>query len=260
MRNWIGTIRTDRNDPYVKRIPQSLSLPRGRRRTRVKLLGSIPVLAVVLVVAAFRQVREQENQQRDWEVQSAQTRDTQPADQRAAERTVFGGHRSPVDEVWSPGRTVTPKERGASSSERIRTAPAGAPASSSHSIPNDVQAFLNRWRITLVAGDAAGQAALYADRVDKFFTKRNVSREDVRREKERMLSRYPEFHKYDIREVRIERLNDDRAVLTFRKDWDARGRGRFSGSEQQRLTLSKQSGSWQIVGEEETKVHWVRRS
>ena len=111
-----------------------------------------------------------------------------------------------------------------------------------------------------MAGDAAGQAALYADRVDKFFTKRDVSREDVRREKERMLSRYPEFHKYDIRDVRIESLNDDRAVLTLRKDWDARGRGRFSGSEQQRLTLSKQSGSWQIVGEEETKVHWVRRS
>jgi uncharacterized protein (TIGR02246 family) len=132
------------------------------------------------------------------------------------------------------------------------------PPSASY-IPEDVRVFLERWRTTMVAGDAKGQAALYAQNVDKFFTKRNVSRDDVRREKVRMLSRYPEFHKYEIRDVRIESLKEDRAIVTFRKDWDARGRGKFSGSEQQRLTLVKRSGSWQIVGEEETKVHWVRR-
>ncbi len=257
-----GAMRLNRKDPYLNRLRESLSVPRGGRRRRVKLLSSVAVLAVVLLAAAFRQFRGQENDLKDGEIPLVQMRDTEPGDQRLAERTVFGELPSPVDENSRAVRTVTPKQRRASAAgnrSRVATRPA-VPELPSHEIPQDVRVFLDRWRTTLVTGDAAGQAALYADRVDKFFTKRNVSRQDVRREKERMLSRYPEFHKYDIRDVRIETLNEDRAVLTFRKDWDARGRGRFSGSEQQRLTLIKQSGSWQIVGEEETKVHWVRRS
>ena len=74
-----------------------------------------------------------------------------------------------------------------------------------------------------------------------------------------MLARYPEFRKYDIRDVRLESMDGERAVVVFRKDWDVRGRGRFAGSEQQRLTLDRESGSWQIAREEETKVYWVRR-
>jgi uncharacterized protein (TIGR02246 family) len=248
-------MRGSGKDLYLDRLRESLSVPRSRRSTRVKLLRSTAALAAVLVGAVFWQFHEQENNPKLRE-------DPQLSVQQSAERTVFGQRPRPVDEVSTEARTVTPAQsRNSARSERSRTAaPADIPQPLSHHVPADVQAFLNRWRTTMIAGDASGQAEMYANRVNKFFTKRNVSRDEVRKEKERMLSRYPDFHKYDISDVRIERLKDDRAVLTFRKQWDARGRGRFSGSEQQRLTLIKQSGSWRIVGEEETKVHWVRRS
>jgi hypothetical protein len=95
--------------------------------------------------------------------------------------------------------------------------------------------------------------------VDRFFRQRGVTREQVRREKQRMLERYPDFNKYELKDVRLESRRGDRAVVTFRKDWDASGRGHFAGSERQRLSLRRAGGTWQITGEEELKVYWVKR-
>ena len=47
--------------------------------------------------------------------------------------------------------------------------------------------------------------------------------------------------------------------MTFRKDWDTSGQGRFAGSERQRLSLRRAGGTWLITGEEELKVYWVSR-
>jgi hypothetical protein len=118
------------------------------------------------------------------------------------------------------------------------------------------------WRSTLEKGDLQTHVATYAPRVDRFFRQRRVSRQQVLREKERMLDRYPNINKYEVHDVRLESLKGGRAVVTFRKDWDTSGRGsrRFAGSERQRLTLRTVDGTWKIVGEEELKVHWVRRS
>ena len=239
---------TRNDDPYLTRMRDSLSVPGQSRRTRIKLIGSVTVLAIVLLIAGIRQWGDSPPEMAPDPVETARSAEP-PATAPETERTVFGERPSPTDDVPTADSPKT--ERRSRSVE---------PPQSTSSVPADLQAFLDRWRTTLISGDAKAQAALYANRVDRFFTKRNVTRRDVLREKERMLARYPEFHKYDISDVQIESLDDSRAVVTFRKDWDARGRGRFAGSEQQRLTLRRDDGSWKIVREEETKIHWVRRS
>ena len=111
----------------------------------------------------------------------------------------------------------------------------------------------------LYQGDASAHADLYTSRVDRFLKRRNVSRREVRRETEKVLSRYPKSRRYEISDVAVEKMDGGKAVLTFRKDWDVRGRGQFAGAARQRLTLRNEAGSWKINGEEETKVYWARR-
>jgi hypothetical protein len=127
-------------------------------------------------------------------------------------------------------------------------------------VPADIVQFLSKWENSLEKHDLATQENCYARVVDRFYTKSNVSQKDVMAEKRRMLQAYPKFNKYEISNIRVESLTGDRASLTFDKNWDASGRKRFAGSEQQRLVLIKVSGEWKIVREEETRVYWVRRT
>jgi hypothetical protein len=137
--------------------------------------------------------------------------------------------------------------------------PASRSRSDTANSAGEVDSFLKVWCATFLSGNAAAHADLYAPRVNRYFRKRNVSRNDVRRETERLLARYPNFHKYEISGVQVEAIDEDKAVVSFRKDWEARGRGQFAGAERDRLTLSNGSGEWKITGEETTKVYWVRR-
>lgn len=150
--------------------------------------------------------------------------------------------------------TQPPKERAVFGGESSRTR-----ARAVSSIPPEILDFLEQWRSTMVGGDLQKHVSLYAPVVDRFFRERNVSREAVRQEKKRMLDRYPHFDQYDLRDVKVDFAGDNRALVTFRKDWSARGVRRFAGSELQRLTLQKDSAAWQIVSEEELRVFWVRR-
>jgi hypothetical protein len=125
--------------------------------------------------------------------------------------------------------------------------------------PADVLGFIEKWRKSLATGDIDTQVSCYAPRVQKFFRERNVNRDQVRREKERLMRAYPKISRYDVRDLRLESISGNRAVVTFTKNWDAYGATRFAGSERQRLTLQKYGSGWVIVAEEELKVYWVKR-
>jgi hypothetical protein len=95
--------------------------------------------------------------------------------------------------------------------------------------------------------------------MEVFYRRNGVSRETVRREKARMMELYPQVHRYDISDVKLESHKGEEAVVSFRKDWDMNGDRRFSGAERQRLKLRRINGDWKIVREEELKIYWVRR-
>jgi hypothetical protein len=211
------------------------------RRNRLKLLVAAVVLSGVIVVAALQQ---RDHQRVDPFTPQAARPAAAPA--ATADRPVFGARPSPIEEA---------PPQAAAEGQRTRA------DEDSRDIPGDVLGFLERWRTTLLKGDIDAHTSLYALKVDKFFRQRNVSRASVKREKERFLRTYPSVNKYDIRDVKLESMSGDRAVVTFRKDWDTSGRSRrFAGSEVQRLTLRRAGPAWQIVGEEELKVYWTKRA
>ena len=215
----------------------------GRDRLRrIKLSVAGITLCAVFVIAGV--------QQRKYAAAAHSEKfDATPSERaRTNERPVFGRAPSPIAEDPSqPSAT----EQAESTDKSLGK---GDPSA-------DVLGFLERWRITLERGDLLAHAETYAPRLERFFTKRGVTREQVLREKQALMSKYPEVRTYRIRDVKMEAADGERAVVSFRKDWDMGGpkNRSFAGSERQRITLARSGGSWQIVREEETKVYWVRR-
>lgn len=169
---------------------------------------------------------------------------------RIRERAVFG---------LRPG-TAQPLPNAPAAIPSPGAPPIADVTSQNGEVPADILGFLERWRTSLIRGDMAAHVDTYAPRVERFFRERYVSRERVRDEKRRLLERYPNVNRYELRNVKLESRTGDRAVVTFRKDWDTSGRERFAGSEAQRLTLERAGATWQIVREEEIKVYWVHRN
>jgi hypothetical protein len=213
-------------------------------RNRLKLLISACVLSGVLIVAAVAQRNHIPGDPFAPEQARARADDTA--------RPVFGNPPEPPQPQQTAPAPVAQADAPAATVGTVEQA-------AGREVPADVLGFLERWRSTLARKDLDQHVATYAPRVDKFFRKRRVSRDQVRREKAQMIAKYPDFNKYDLKDVRLESRRGNRAVVTFRKDWDTSGSSRFAGSERQRLTLRRTGESWQITGEEELKVYWVRR-
>ena len=217
-------------------------MPHDPQRNRLKLFGSLIVLAIVMIIATIAQFT---GRRADTAAPQARNR-SQP-------RAVFGDTRpaTPVESREAPPEVqqAAPVDESSPGSEEASAVPA-----------SDINGLLDRWRDTVVRRDVNAHAILYAPKMDKFFRRRNVTRETVRREKARMMELYPDVKRYEISDVRVESQRGSEAVVSFRKEWDMRGDRPFSGAERQRLKLRRIAGDWKIVSEEELKVYWLKRS
>lgn len=227
---------------------------------RRKLFASLAVLGIVLIIAAIAQFTGKDRRANPYassDSRSTTTATVPSPDSASQNRAVFGADPRPQPTDASPivRRTpVAPAPEDAEPTTRSRTAPLPEQ-------PNKagIDQFLTRWRDTVTRGDVQGQTSLYAPHVERFFRQRNVSNSEVRKVKAQMMSLYPTVNRYDLSDVRVESNNGTEAVVSFRKEWDMDGRQRFTGAEKQRLRLRRIDGDWKIVGEEETKVYWVKR-
>jgi hypothetical protein len=228
---------------------------------RRKLMASLAVLGFVLVVAAVAQFTGKDTRANPY---ASTARSTPPrTSAEPSGRAVFGAGDNAHDEARDD---VRPSPTGESPLAG-RTAPVVAEkeetstrARSTDADTGGIDRLLARWRDTVAKGDVDGNTELYAPRVDRFFRERNVSQASVRKTKSQMMSLYPTVNKYEISDVKVEKNDGREAVVSFRKEWDMKGQKPFSGAERQRLTLRRIGGDWKIVGEEETKVYWVKRS
>lgn len=161
----------------------------------------------------------------------------------------------PEEPVPAPGRALLPpfekRELPPSAPEAAKT---GGTA-----LESEIRAFLSRWVGALKRGDRETYIACYAPSLDVYFTKRNVNRAEVRQNVQRMLATYGPLRTYGIRELKVQPGGPNRAIATFRKQWETAGPRVFSGDELERLVLSKVRGKWQISSEEELKVYRLRR-
>jgi hypothetical protein len=163
-----------------------------------------------------------------------------------------------TDGIGEEFRTSVPQEN-ATAPLLQKMPPNPPPAVDSAARKDAVIPFVIEWARSMRELDLERHVSSYAPVVDPFFTKRSVPLTEVRKEKERLFGGISEVRRLGVRDIRIESFQPERAVVTFRKDWDLRGRLGTAGAERQRLTLRWIDGRWRITAEQETTIYWTRK-
>jgi len=115
---------------------------------------------------------------------------------------------------------------------------------------DQIVSVVRRWAETLLGGDLEAHMQLYAPTLTTFHGRKNVSKESVRQEKERILGQYVDVHNYRISNILLTEGGDGTVVAAFRRDWSSNsGENASSRSDQDHLTLRRIDGAWKIVGE-----------
>lgn len=130
---------------------------------------------------------------------------------------------------------------------------------SSSGLPGNIKTLLDTWLTSTRNHDLQANLDCYAPIVDTYYNKRQLSRNDMRREKQRQFQTIGTVRRLGLDNLQFTQLGPDQAVLLFDKQWSFGDRNPFSGSERAQLSLRNVGGNWKIVGERELKVYWVRR-
>lgn len=126
-------------------------------------------------------------------------------------------------------------------------------------VPTGVKTLLDKWIASTRDHDVRANLECYAPQVDSYYLKRQLSRDDMLREKQRQFQTIGPVHRLGLENVQFTQVGPDRAVVLFDKNWAFGDRNPFSGAERGQLNLRNIGGAWKIAGERELKVYWVRR-
>jgi serine/threonine protein kinase len=172
-----------------------------------------------------------------------------PADQPVAHAD--SGRTPAAQSRQVAGPTSTPPRRVVSTNTpRPETASLNAPREDPASERREVSGLIDRWVDSMRNRDVQRQTACYAPVVDEFFGRRNVSVNDVRRAKEKTFENADEAREFSIDDVRFERLDTDRATVSFLKIWNFPGRP-FIASAREEMVVRRVGDEWKIAGERE---------
>ncbi|HEV7377199.1 MAG TPA: zinc ribbon domain-containing protein [Pyrinomonadaceae bacterium] len=130
-------------------------------------------------------------------------------------------------------------------------APPTAPAT------QEVTSTLYNWAAATQAHDLDAHMSYYADTLDTYYLRSNVSSDFVRSDKSRAYSRY---HKLDVKLSNFEVTVDPsgtHAAAVFDKTFNFEGDKLLSGSVRQALWLRKIDGRWRITGEKDLRVYYI---
>jgi hypothetical protein len=122
-----------------------------------------------------------------------------------------------------------------------------------------IRELLDRWSNALRHGNTQAAVQCYAPVVSTYFGAHDVTREAVRQKIRKSSARYGGLDIYRVSGVAINPVSEDQAVVSFRKHWQTAGRRKFAGEEQERMTLVRRQGQWQISSEQEEKLYWERK-
>jgi hypothetical protein len=172
------------------------------------------------------------------------------------------------------GNTRTDGERTTRTTANTGSSPAAssAPASPSPSpagspspvdmaaVRNEVMTVLNGWAESSMTRDLDAHMSYYADTLDTYYMKSQVSASVVRADRAQADNTYSSL---DIDLSNVEITPDqtgERATAVFDKTWDFEGEEKASsGSVQQKLWLAKIGGRWRITGEKDLQVYYVNK-
>lgn len=127
-------------------------------------------------------------------------------------------------------------------------------------VVREVTQTLNDWAAATRAHDLDRHLSFYADTLDTYYGRTNVSAALVRADRSRA---YTRFYKLDLQLGKIEVAPDatgQRATAAFDKTYEFEGDDKtMSGSVRQMVWLAKTGGRWRITGEKDLKVYYVNK-
>ena len=164
----------------------------------------------------------------------------------------LSAQRNESTSVSQPSRMATP-------SAIPPTPTVNIPPASASSLRNEVLVTLNGWAGAARAHDLDAQMSYYADVVDPYFLRHNVSVSSVRANRSVAYTRYS---KLDVQLSNIDIAIDQSgtsAIATFDKAYSFEGEKYLSGSVRSMLWLTKNASRWLITGERDLKVYYVNK-
>jgi ketosteroid isomerase-like protein len=153
-----------------------------------------------------------------------------------------------------PGAAIARQPRAP---ERRNVAP-GITANSTTDDEAQIESLLRRWVESVRSRDLDGLMSCYAPRLDIYFRKKDVTWNDVKRDKQWFFRTYSDTRQIEVSDVQFER-NDRGLEATLHKLWEFNGARKFSGEVVSRLTFEKVNGEWRISAERERLV-WGEKS
>jgi hypothetical protein len=160
-------------------------------------------------------------------------------------------------------RTTTSQTPAASPAATSTPAASPSPSPSPVNVAvlrKEVMEALNGWAQSSMERDIDAQMSYYADTLDIYYTKTNVSASVVRADRERA---YDTYSTLDIELSNVQITPDttgERANTLIDKTWNFEGEEKASsGSVQQEIRLAKRDGRWLIIGEKDVQVYYVNK-
>ena len=164
--------------------------------------------------------------------------------------------------VASAPKPYTKAPQTAKATERPRQTPpaevAQRAAPDEASDKRAISRLLDQWVDATRHHDAYRQSMYYAPVVEEYFGHRNLTAAAVKRAREKIFANSDETRVFSIEDMRVDRVNPDRAVVSFVKIWNFPGRP-FVASAREEMTVTRVGGEWKISGEKELSQPAPRR-
>jgi ketosteroid isomerase-like protein len=114
--------------------------------------------------------------------------------------------------------------------------------------------WLHGWASAMQTRDADAQAAFYADTVDRYLGQRNVSRDDVLRDRASTIHMRQGLWTVKMEKIVVEQQSDTEAQVRLLKhfiDEPDPSSGILESFVPSRLTLKRVGGDWKITSEQD---------
>ncbi len=122
----------------------------------------------------------------------------------------------------------------------------------------EITDFLQGWATSFANHDLDAHMSAYAEQLDTYNDRTNVSSSEVRSERLRDLEEYSNIT-LELPKINITVSSESRAIAIFDKTWGFYGNTGYTGSARQEVWLSRRNGRWIITGEKILQVYDVQR-
>jgi hypothetical protein len=155
--------------------------------------------------------------------------------------------RTPAPQAQQAPVPVSPQ----ASVSPVPSAPPAPPAPKEPGLSDDPAAVVQEWEVAMGSRDAAAQAAFYADPVERYFLRHNVSKDQVVADKQAAIDGRHGTWVVKMERVKVTRPDEAIAKVRLIKHFTVRQDGRLTSEWfiPSQLQLNRLEGKWRITSE-----------